>query len=406
MIARDLVRVKCRIKSIYRSRGVQALRRTAYSRRRRVELLAQLPAAARSSAERLYEQYDFLVSLKARAHADLITESHKHAITRILETAPGMGPIRVAQLVSIVVTPHRFRTKRQFWSYCGLSIVMRRDWGRTPEGRWIRGRVQQTRGLTRQHNHTLKEIFKGAATTVVTQPNTYAVYAAYEHMTNSGTKPNLAKVTLARMIAAIVLRPRRAARHPTPAPPSIERTNAPAGAGLAAVGDVAALAGGTDELRRRAGIEIGADGRGVVTERIGAVGCERRVDYADFRQDKARNLIVPREPGEPICGDLCTAKLQTRKIVCDVDAMAGVLLDRAVTNDELAASRPADESITVTLEPITQKSNGFERLKVFKMRCDFPMHWNCLRWRLQRSRGRPKRMCTWSKHNQPSRLGA
>jgi hypothetical protein len=36
-----------------------------------------------------------------------------------------MGPIRVAQLVSIVVTPHRFRTKRQFWSYCGLSIVMR-----------------------------------------------------------------------------------------------------------------------------------------------------------------------------------------------------------------------------------------------------------------------------------------
>jgi transposase len=208
MIARDVVRVQCRIKSIYRSRGVQAPRRTAYSQRTRVELLAQLPTAARSSAERLYEQYDFLVSLKARAHSDLIAESHKHAITRILETAPGMGPIRVAQLVSIVVTPHRFRTKRQFWSYCGLSIVMRSssDWVRTPEGGWIRGRVQQTRGLTRQHNHTLKEIFKGAATTVVTQPDTYALYAAYEHMTNSGTKPNLAKVTLARMIAAIVLR--------------------------------------------------------------------------------------------------------------------------------------------------------------------------------------------------------
>jgi hypothetical protein len=66
--------------------------------------------------------------------------------------------------------------------------------------------VQQTRGLTRQHNHTLKEIFKGAATTVVTQPNAYALHALYKRMTESGTKPNLAKVTLARTIAAIALR--------------------------------------------------------------------------------------------------------------------------------------------------------------------------------------------------------
>jgi transposase len=143
-----------------------------------------------------------------RAQSDLIAESHKNRITRILETAPGLGPIRVAQLVSIVVTPHRFRTKRQFWSYCGLSIVMRSssDWMRTPEGGWIRGRIQQTRGLTRQHNHILKEIFKSAATTVVTHSGTYALYEAYRRMTESGTKPNLAKVTLARMIAAIVLR--------------------------------------------------------------------------------------------------------------------------------------------------------------------------------------------------------
>ena len=69
-----------------------------------------------------------------------------------------------------MVTPHRFPTKRQFWSYCGLGIVMRSssDWVRAAEGGWMRGHVQQTRGLTRFHNHTLKDIFKGAATTVVT----------------------------------------------------------------------------------------------------------------------------------------------------------------------------------------------------------------------------------------------
>ncbi len=63
----------------------------------------------------------------------------KHPIVRILETAPGFAPIRSARLVPVVVTPHRFRTKRQFWSYCGLGIVMRSssDWVRTADGGWV-----------------------------------------------------------------------------------------------------------------------------------------------------------------------------------------------------------------------------------------------------------------------------
>lgn len=44
--------------------------------------------------------------------------------------APGFGPIRAARLVPIIVTPQRFRMKRQFWSCCGLGIVTRSrsDW--------------------------------------------------------------------------------------------------------------------------------------------------------------------------------------------------------------------------------------------------------------------------------------
>jgi hypothetical protein len=77
---------------------------------------------------------------------------------RILETAPRFGPIRSARLVPIVVTPHRFRTKRQFWSYCGLGIVTRSssDWVQTTEGDWIKAWVAQTRGLPRQYNRVLK----------------------------------------------------------------------------------------------------------------------------------------------------------------------------------------------------------------------------------------------------------
>src|SRR5512132_2683811 len=106
-----------------------------------------------------------------QAEKDVVAEAHRHPISRVLETGPGLGPIRVAQLIPIVVSPGRFRTKRQFWSYCGLGIVMRSssDWVRTKDGSWTRATVQQTRGLNLNHNSTLKSLFQGAATTVITQ---------------------------------------------------------------------------------------------------------------------------------------------------------------------------------------------------------------------------------------------
>jgi len=35
---------------------------------------------------------------------------------------PSIGPIRAAEMLGILQTPHRFRTKRQLWTYCGLAI--------------------------------------------------------------------------------------------------------------------------------------------------------------------------------------------------------------------------------------------------------------------------------------------
>jgi len=208
MMARDVVRVQARLKSVYRSRGVSTPGASVYGQKERDQWLKQLPVAPRATAMRLYDQYDVLLDLKDKAEAALLKELGKHSIARVLQTAPGLGPIRVARLLSIVVTPHRFRTKRQFWSYCGLGIVMRSssDWVRAVDGRWMRAQVQQTRGLSRQYNHPLKDVFKGAATTVITQVKKDPIYTLYERLTESGTKPNLARVSLARAIAATVLR--------------------------------------------------------------------------------------------------------------------------------------------------------------------------------------------------------
>jgi len=207
MVMRDVVRVQNRIKALYRSRGVSATGKSVYSADHREAWIEKLPEMARTAASTLHTQYEVLEAVRRQAEKDLVHEAHQHPIARLLETCPGLGPIRVAQLLPVVVSPWRFRTKRQFWSYCGLGIVMRSssDWLQRPDGGWQKAQLQQTRGLNRHHNKALKCIFKGAATTVVTQLREQPLHQDYDRIVAAGTKPNLAKLSLARKIAATAL---------------------------------------------------------------------------------------------------------------------------------------------------------------------------------------------------------
>jgi transposase len=202
----DVTRVKNRLKAVCRSRGIRA-DDALYHPQRRLAWLKQLPTPHRQMAEWLGEELGRLEPLVEKAEQWLLKESKTHPIIRTLQTAPGMGPIRTAQLVAIAANPYRFRTARQFWSYCGLSVVTHSssDWKRDKTGRWIRAEMPQTRGLTRKRHPLLKSVFKGAATTVVTRMTTSPLHADYQRALAAGTKPNLAKLTLARRIAATVL---------------------------------------------------------------------------------------------------------------------------------------------------------------------------------------------------------
>lgn len=209
MVVRDVVRVQNRIKALFRSRGVSVSGKGIYSEEGRKAPLERLPEASRGAAETLFAEYDAVAKVRRHAEKDLVAEAHRHDVSRLLETCPGLGPIRVAQLIPIVVSPGRFRTKRQFWSYCGLGIVMRSssDWVKNETGDWQREKVQKTRGLNLTHNSTLKNIFKGAAKTVVvnTHDETEPLYQDYQRLLAAGTKPNLARLTIARKVAAIAL---------------------------------------------------------------------------------------------------------------------------------------------------------------------------------------------------------
>ncbi|MCP4293591.1 MAG: hypothetical protein GY780_17330 [bacterium] len=80
------------------------------------------------------------------------------------------------------------------------------DWIRTQNGEWIKTSIQKTRGLNRNFNCSLKHVFKGAATTTICRANKDdPLYRHYQDLLDGCTKPNLAKLTISRQIASIVL---------------------------------------------------------------------------------------------------------------------------------------------------------------------------------------------------------
>lgn len=206
MVSKDVARTKNRIKSFCRGRGVKTPGTRVYHPERGRSVLEKLPSATAWAVELLRAELDSLEEFKEDARERMVREARRHPIYPILKTAPGLGAVRVAQLMRLIVTPHRFRTRRQLWKYSGLAVVTvsSSDWVQR-QGRWVRAEVEQTQGLNPDHNPLLKDIFKGAATTAIHQSEPNPLRIHYDRLLANGTKPNLAKLTIARKIAAIVL---------------------------------------------------------------------------------------------------------------------------------------------------------------------------------------------------------
>ena len=205
-VSKDLTRVMNRIKAVYRSWAIPCAGEKVYSPRHRSGWLEQLPeAGVRRRAEQLYQQLDSLMQLRRQARRELLTESQKHPGHALLRQIPLLGPIRVALLIALLQTPHRFRTKRQLWAYAGLALQTRTS----GEYRFTGGQLQPSkrlaapRGLNHNHSHDLKSVFKGAAMQASHSKN--ALGDLYQSLLAKGTKPAMARLTLARKIAAIVL---------------------------------------------------------------------------------------------------------------------------------------------------------------------------------------------------------
>ncbi len=203
-IVRDGTRVKNRLKAIFRGRGIDCSGTGVYSPEQREQWLAKLDhAALRARVARLGQELDCIEGLSEEAGKDLWAEARKHPDTQILRSIPGIGPIRAAMILGIADTPHRFRTNRQFWTYCGLGVVMHTSSEyEVADGRIRRSQKRPSvRGLNRNYNRALKQVFKGAAKTAAS--GEWKVL--FDAIVSQGRPESMARLTLARKIASITL---------------------------------------------------------------------------------------------------------------------------------------------------------------------------------------------------------
>jgi len=204
-LTEDSTRVSNRIKAMFRSRGIACAGRPPYQKAHRDQWLAKIEdCGARARLSLLYEERDFLKQLRQRAKQEMVKEAQGHRAFKALLKVPALGPVRVAQIIATVWSPQRFRSKRQFWTYCGLAVVRRTSADYEFQGGSMRKKAQvtATRGLNHNFNHRLKQVFKSAAVDAIKRGQ---FKAYYQHQKERGLKVELVRVQLARKIAAVVL---------------------------------------------------------------------------------------------------------------------------------------------------------------------------------------------------------
>jgi transposase len=111
-LVEDATRVMLRIKALFRARGIKTPGTSVYRESKRKEWLAQLEdRGARMRAEALLTELDVLQKLRPNAKAAMTTEARRQPGWKILRSIPFLGPVRVAQILAIMATPWRFRTR-------------------------------------------------------------------------------------------------------------------------------------------------------------------------------------------------------------------------------------------------------------------------------------------------------
>lgn len=205
-LVEDGTRLMLRLKAIFRARGLKTPGQQLYQAARQAEWLGQLAEpGVHVRAATLFAQLRTVQQLRPTVKRAMLAEAQRDPSWAVLRRIPYLGPVRVAQLLATLKTPWRFRNKRHLWAYAGLAVVTRTtaEYEMRDARPVRRRRAPLTRGLNRNHNRVVKHVFKSAATGAAARPGELRTW--YEARLAQGLRPEMARLTLARKLAALTL---------------------------------------------------------------------------------------------------------------------------------------------------------------------------------------------------------
>jgi len=189
-MARQLTRIKNKIKAYYRKQGIIIKTSSVYHPLHRQEFITQCrhPEIIR----KYYQFLDLFQLEKNRFEKKLRKESRKYPVIKRFLKIPGVGIVTATTFFTIVDDPNRFDHKQKLWAYAHLGKAVHQS-----------GNYEVTRHQ-RKGNRLLKYVIKIAVGDAVRQ-KTNDFTRAYIHMVNIQQKDSkLAYRILARKLATIM----------------------------------------------------------------------------------------------------------------------------------------------------------------------------------------------------------
>lgn len=130
-LSREQARLKSKIKARLRMLGIIRQDARLFSEAGQSELFALItdPLIEKMLRQSFAVLNQMLASL-SEAKSAMLEFAKRLPEVRLLQTAPGVGPITACRFVAYVQTPHRFSNKRKLWRYCRLGITRRESNGK------------------------------------------------------------------------------------------------------------------------------------------------------------------------------------------------------------------------------------------------------------------------------------
>jgi transposase len=186
---KEIVRTKNRLKAIFRQSGMLTMGHEVYADAGMIRQLST--KTQRFVAKREFDLIRLMENQKREYEKKFQQNLRRYKDIKLIDSIPGFGATRANQVVGIVVTPHRFPTKYNFFSYAMIVRHMQMSDGKVYGKKQVYGRKQ------------LKGIFNSAACAVLRSNNAFR--RKYDQMMLAGATDKAARNAVVRMLAATLL---------------------------------------------------------------------------------------------------------------------------------------------------------------------------------------------------------